>query len=264
MKSKKIASLICMVALCITTLPVQAASTRDEVKALREEVAELKAGQDTMQSELAEIKKLLEAGNRPSAPTAAAFKPRDFELGDVAFKGAPGAAVTVVEFSDYQCPYCKRHATSVFPQLLEQYGDQVRFTMREFPIENLHPRAFSASRAALCAGEQDAYWAMHDRMFADQRALDDAGLKASAAAIGLDQAAFDACYDSDRYTDLIREHQREAGSMGISGTPSFVIGLTDADDPNLVHLSKFIRGAQPLTAFQAAIDDLLEEAADSD
>jgi protein-disulfide isomerase len=268
MNIKTLSSIVALASLAIINLsPAWAASTRAEVQALREEVVQLREGQEKIQADLAEIKKLLESGNRAAAaPAAPGFAPRDLALGDAPIKGSATAPVTLVEFSDYQCPFCKRHATTVFPELLKQYGDsgQVRFVMFEMPIENIHPRAMAASQAALCAGDQGQYWAMHDQLFNDQRALADADLKGYAATIGLDTAAFNACLDANRYTDLITAHQKEAASMGISGTPSFVVGLTDAKDPGTVHLSKYIRGAQPLPAFQAAIDELLKEAADSD
>jgi len=263
MKIKELYSIVAVVALATIAAPsCWAASTREEVQALREEVAQLRAGQEKMQADLAEIKKLLEAGNRPAAAAAPAFAPRDLVLGDAPFKGGADAVVTVVEYSDYQCPFCKRHATTVFPELIKLYGDsgRVRFVMREMPIVNIHPRAMAASQAALCANDQGKYWAMHDQLFLDQRALADADLKAHAATIGLDTTAFGACFDTQRHGGTIAEHQKEAASMGIAGTPSFVIGLTDAKDPGTVHLTKYIRGAQALPAFQAAIDELLKEA----
>lgn len=264
MQLKTLCVTLTVASLCAASFPTPAASTREEVQALRAEIAELKAGQVKMQSELAEIRKLLEAGNRPSAaPAAQAFQPREYELGEAPpMLGDASAAVTVVEFSDYQCPFCKRHANTVLPELVKQYGDtgKARFVMREFPIENIHPHAFAASQAALCAAEQGQYWAMHDQLFEDQRALADVDLKAHAVTIGLDATAFNACLDGERHSDRIRQHQQDAASMGISGTPSFVLGLTDRDNPGKVHLSKIIRGAQPLPAFQAAIDELLEQA----
>lgn len=243
----------------------QAASTRDEVKALREEVAALKAGQEQIQKDLAEVVKLLERGAAaPRPPGQQPFRERDIDVGGSPYLGQSDATVTVVEFSDYQCPYCKRHATTVMRELVEQYAEsgQVKFVMREFPIENIHPRALAASQAALCAADQGRYWEMHDLIFADQRALADAQLKAHAATLGLDQQQFDACYDGGSYTERIRAHQAEAASMGITGTPSFVLGITDADNPDKVRLTRFIRGAQPRAAFEAAIEELLKEAAD--
>jgi protein-disulfide isomerase len=242
-----------------------AASTSSELKALQEEVHALREGQRKMQKDLADIKKLLEQGAR-AAPGQQAFKPADFVVGESPTRGAADAPVTLVEFSDYQCPFCKRHATDVMPEIVKQYVDsgKVRIVMREMPIESIHPLALAASNAALCAREQGQYWAMHDLLFANQKSLQPADLKAHAVTLGLDTAAFDACLDENRFADEIKAGQAEGQKLGISGTPSFVAGLTDPQDSNKVRLTKFVRGAQPLANFQQVLDGLLKEAAEKD
>lgn len=241
------------------------ARTSDELKALREEVAALQQGQEQMQKELADIKKLVQQLDRP-APSAAAksaFKPTDIQLGDVAYRGSVNAPVTLVEFSDYHCPYCKRHATSVMPALYDKYisTGKVRFVMREYPIDRLHPRATAASEAVLCAGDQDKYWEMHDSLFRDQKATSDEAMRQQAASIGLDMTAYEACMSSDKFMAQIKADIAEGQKLGVSGTPSFVLGLTDPQDSSKVHLTKFIRGAQSQQAFSTAIEELLKTAA---
>jgi protein-disulfide isomerase len=228
---------------------------------MQEDIQELKKGQEQIQTELEEIKKLLQQGNR-AAPARAAFKPTDMKLGNVPTMGEDTAPVTLVEFSDYHCPYCKRHATTVMKQLQENYIDtgKLRFVMREYPIPNLHPRAKAAAVAVLCAGDQGDYWGMHDAVFNDQKAKTDEAFKAMAESIGLDAAAFSTCLASDKFDAQIKADQAEGQKLGISGTPSFVMGLTDPKDPSIVHLTKFIRGAQPYTSFASAIDELLKSA----
>jgi protein-disulfide isomerase len=237
--------------------PAQA-RTGDDIKAIQEEIEALKQGQEKIQAELAEIKKLLQQGARAAAGQQA-FAPTDMQLGDVPYLGDKDARVTLVEFSDYQCPYCRRHATTVMPQLVESYVDsgKLKYVMREYPITKLHPRAVAASEAALCAGDQGQYWGMHDALFGDQKANTDENFKAQAANLRLDVAAFTGCMDDDRHMAQIKADQAEAQKLGITGTPSFVLGLTDPDDPGKVRLTKFIRGAQSLPAFAAAIDELL-------
>ncbi len=240
------------------------ASTKGDLKELKEEVQALQEGQDQIQKDLAEIKKLLQAAPRAAAaPSQKAFAPTDIVLGDVPFKGETDAPVTLIEFSDYQCPYCSRHAKAVMPQLVQNYVDtgKVRFIMREYPIARLHARAFPASEAALCAGDQGQYWGMHDALFADQKSNTDENFQQMAAGLGLDAAAFKACMDSDKFMEQINADVAEGQKLGVSGTPSFVVGLTDPEDPSKVHLTKFIRGAQGLAAFSAAIDELLKTAA---
>ena len=232
----------------------------DDVATLKEEIASLKQGQQQIQKDLAEIKKLLEKGARGTTGKQG-FTPKDMKLADdVASKGDINAPVTLVEFSDYQCPYCKRHANAVMTEITEAYIDtgKVRFIMRENPIPNLHPRATAASTAALCAGEQGQYWGMHDALFTDQKLKTDEDFTAMAVGLGLDMARYDECYTSDRIKAEIKADQVEAQKMGVSGTPSFVLGLSDSKDPNKVHLTKFIRGAQTFITFSAAIDELLE------
>ena len=247
----------------LITGAVQAAQagTRDDIKAIKEEIEALKQGQDQIQAELAEIKKLLQQGNRAAAGKQA-FAPTDMQLGDVAYQGENDAPVTLIEFSDYQCPYCRRHATTVMPQLIESYvnSGKLKFVMREYPIVRLHPQAIAASEAALCAGDQGQYWGMHDALFGDQKANTDEHFNTMAASLGLDTAAFAVCMDDDRHMAQIRADQAEGQKLGVSGTPSFVLGLTDPGDPGKVRLTRFIRGAQALPAFTAAIDELLASA----
>ncbi len=244
-------------------LSVSGAMAKDKNAELKAEIEALKQGQEQIQKDLEEIKKLLQQGARP-ARGQQAFNPTDITLGEVAYKGEKTAPVTLIEFSDYDCPFCKRHAQTVMPELIKNYVDtgKVRFVMREYPIPNLHPRAEAAAVAVLCAGDQGQYWGMHDAMFADQKANKDEDFKAMANTLGLDSAAFDTCYASGKFDAQIKADIAEGQKLGISGTPSFVVGLTDPKDPNKVHLTKFIRGAQPYTSFAANIDELLKGAED--
>lgn len=240
------------------------ARKNDDIKALQEEVEAIKQGQEQIHKDLEEIKKLLKDGARaaPKAPSRPAFKPTDIQLGEVNYRGEFDAPVTLIEYSDYHCPYCKRHAQSVMPALLKDYVDkgQVRFIMREYPIDRLHSRATAASRVALCAGEQGQYWEMHDALFADQKATSDEHFQQLVADLGLDSGAFNECITSERIDKRIKANLAEGQKLGVSGTPSFVVGLTDADKPDNVHLTKFIRGAQSQQAFAGAIDELLKTA----
>ena len=184
-------------------------------------------------------------------------------VGGSAYLGSADAPVTIFEYSDYQCPFCSRHATTVLPQMVKEYVDsgKLRIVMREYPIEAIHPRAFAASQAALCAGAQGKYWEMHDKIFANQRSLSDEDFASHAELLELDAAAYDTCMSGEGVSKQIQAEIQEAYSLGVSGTPSFVVGLTGAEDPDTVHVTAYIRGAQPFARFQGVIDDLLEEAA---
>lgn len=237
------------------------AQSDNELTALQAEINQLRAGQEQMKNDLTEIKRLLQQGARPAAaaPGQPAFRPADVEIGGSAVMGDQEATITMVGFSDYQCPFCSRHAQTVLPELVRDYvnSGKVKVVMRENPIESIHPLAMDASQAALCAAEQGKYWEMHDVMFENQQQLSVDNLKGYAKDLGMVSSKFDFCLDSKKYTRQIRTDLAEAARLGISGTPSFVIGLTDPDDSSKAHVTKYIRGAQSYAQFQAIFDELL-------
>lgn len=124
----------------------------------------------------------------------------------------------------------------------------------------MHKSAFKAAEATHCAEAQGKYWEMHDRLFQNQRALEP--WSGHAEALGLDVAAFDQCMSSDRYAEAVRQDQAEASKAGATGTPSFVLGFTDPDDPSKVKGLSFLRGAQPYAAFKTQIDSALASVAE--
>src|SRR6266511_2559330 len=159
-------------------------------------------------------------------------------------RGNKDAPVTIVEFSDFQCPFCSRARPTV-NKVRETYGDKVRVIFRNFPL-SIHPQAQKAGEAAGCAGEQGKFWEMHDRLFANQAKLQVPDLKEHAAVLGLDPEAFRQCLDSGRHTaDLQRDAEAGTG-YGVSGTPSFFIN------------GRPLVGAQPFESFAQVIDDELE------
>ena len=234
----------------------------DELQSLRWEVDGLKAGQQAIQKELAEIKKLLKA-QRPQPRRAAAFQPQDVSIKDAPFLGPADAKVTLVEFTDYQCPFCRRHFTKVMPEIRKEYVDtgKVKYVMRQFPL-SMHSRATKASEAALCAGDQGKYWEVHSRIFDNQRKLSDADLMAHAEAESLDTATFKACLDDGRYTEQVKSDTSDGSKAGVRGTPSFLLGLTDPANPDKIKATQFIRGAQAFDAFKTKIDELLTDPSD--
>lgn len=135
--------------------------------------------------------------------------------------GAPEAAVTVVEFSDFECPYCAR-AADVVGEIKEKYGDKVRFAFRHFPL-SFHPNARPAAEYAQCASEQDKFWAMHDAIFANQKQLSAESLRSSAQSSGLDMTKLDECLASDRPKQAIEADMAKAKEIGVGGTPTFYI-----------------------------------------
>jgi protein-disulfide isomerase len=155
-------------------------------------------------------------------------------------KGAQGAPITIVEFSDYECPFCGR-AEPTIKRILEEYKGKVRLVYRDFPLDG-HHAAQKASEAALCASDQGKYWEMHDLLFTNQEALAVPELKQYAGQLGLDQTKFDGCLDSGAKAKEIEESKKAGSEAGVSATPAFFIN------------GRPISGAQPFEAFQKLID----------
>ena len=229
--------------------------TSEELKALRKELESLKQGQSAIQKELQEIKTLLRG--RVAAPPP---EPQNVVLSvkDDPFKGEKDAKITLVEFSDYQCPFCSRHFRETIPQIEREYiaTGKIKYVFRNFPIASIHPLAFKAAEAANCAGEQGKYWEMHDRLFANQNLLGVKDLPNHAKTVGLDLTNFQQCLDSGKHASKIRSDLADGQKAGVQGTPTFFLGLTEPNDVN-VKAARIIRGAQPYAAFKEAIDSLL-------
>lgn len=226
----------------------------------KEEIAELKAQITDVQKDLAEIKQLLKEGARAPSAAKPAFKAQVISIGDSPVKGQADATVTLVEYSDYQCPFCARNYRSVMPTLQKEYIDsgKLKFVMREYPLPQLHKNASNASQAAVCAGRQDKYWEMHNLLFDNQKELGVDNVKAYAESLGLDTAKFNTCLDSKESVAKVREDMASGAKLGMGGTPGFFLGLTDPGDPDKVELSVQIEGAQSIEKFKASIDALLE------
>jgi protein-disulfide isomerase len=159
-------------------------------------------------------------------------------------KGPADAPVEVVEFSDFQCPFCQR-ANPTVQQVLSTYGDRIHFVYRHYPLPN-HPDARPAAEAAACADEQGRFWPYHDRLFANPSKLSRTDLKQHAAELGLDAARFDACVDGHKSAEVVDADIKEANSTGMGGTPAFFINGRSLD------------GAQPFDAFKRIIDEELQ------
>jgi protein-disulfide isomerase len=165
------------------------------------------------------------------------YEPIRIEVASNGFpaKGPAAAPVTIVEFSDFQCPFCGR-VTPTLDQVMTKYGDKVRLVFRQFPLP-MHPNAAKAAEASLCANEQGKFWAMHDAMFKDQNGLAVDALKTKAATIaGLDTASFNACLDSGKETAAVQVDMKAGSKAGVNGTPAmfvdgrFINGAVSADD----------------------------------
>ena len=166
------------------------------------------------------------------------------EAGDNPSRGPVDAPVTIIEFSDFQCPFCSR-ATGTVKKLEEAYPGKIRFVYRDFPLVQIHPRAARAAEAAACANDQGKFWAMHDALFSHQDKLEDADLKQRAADLGLDAALFGACLDSGRHTAEVKKDQSEGERYGVASTPAFFVN------------GRLIVGAQPYETFARVVEEEL-------
>ncbi len=163
---------------------------------------------------------------------------------DPAF-GPDNAKVKIVEYSDFQCPYCSR-VVPTLKQIKETYGDKVQITFKNFPL-SFHQYAQKAAEAAECANAQGKFWEMHDMMFSKQNALRIDDLKSYAKQLGLDQAKFDSCLDNGEMKAEVERDFQDGVSSGVQGTPAFFIN------------GEFVSGAQPFDKFKEIIDKKLAE-----
>jgi protein-disulfide isomerase len=184
------------------------------------------------------------------APTAAPAAPvnterRSIDIGNAPVKGPSNAPVTIVEFSDFQCPFCGRVVPTV-RQIEQNYGGKVKVAFKQMPLP-FHNMAQKAAEAALAANAQGKFWEMHDKMFGNQRALDQASLEQYAQEIGLDVNRFKADLESGKYKDAIEADKRLGQSLGATGTPTFFVN------------GRILVGAQPYDQFQTVIDEELSK-----
>jgi len=192
---------------------------------------------------------------QPSAPSIIKIS-----LDDDPVKGDPDAPITIVEFSDFQCPFCGRWYTNTLSEVVENYIDtgKANLVYRDMPLTSIHPNAFSAHVAAECADEQNKFWDYHNMLFEKQTewsrlSSDDLSAKLTeyATTVGLNTPNFESCLSSEEIKDEVRADEQDARTYGVTGTPTFFIGN---EKDGFVKLS----GAQPFTSFQNAIDKQLD------
>jgi len=215
---------------------------------------------DAILKELREIKTLLanQQQPRPQIVPPARGMPQNLTVkGDaIHVLGKSTAPLTMVEFTDYQCPFCGRFEATTFPEIKRNYIDtgKLRLIVRDLPLEGLHPYAMKAAQAVHCAADQGKFWAMHDLLFENQNKLDADSLNGYATKnLGLNGATFSKCMADGKHLQEIAGEARYAQSLGITGTPTFIIGKTQGDTVE----GRVVVGALPYANFAAVIDEAL-------
>jgi protein-disulfide isomerase len=198
------------------------------------------------------------ANNPQGAPAAPAEgTPVSIKLTDAPVQGNKNAKVAIVEFTDFQCPFCGQLFTTTFPDIKKNYIDtgKVKYMVRDFPLFQIHPYAQKSAEASHCAEDQGKYWEYHDKLFTNQTALTTDDLKKYAADLGLNASQFASCVESGKYTDRVKKDQAEGEKYGVRGTPSSFVGIVKDDTVTAVQVS----GAVPFDSFKATIEDQLKK-----
>lgn len=202
---------------------------------------------DQILNELRQIRQLLEKQNKPEAEPAKAARIK-LDLRSSPMLGSKDAPLTIVEFTDYQCPFCQRFHTMVFGDLKKNYIDtgKVRFYSRDLPLDSLHPNAARAAQAARCAADQGQFWTIREIMSAHPDKLDMDSLVADAQQLKLDVPTFRSCVEKEKYKSEVQADVLEAMKIGADGTPAFVIGKSTPDGVD----GELMVGAQPYPMFE--------------
>ncbi len=184
---------------------------------------------------------------RPPTGNGTPVPPSQVSADDDPILGDPNAPVTMIEFSDFQCPFCARFWGQTLTQIKEKYikTGKVKFVYRDFPISSIHSEAEKAAEAAECADEQGKFWEYHDLIFARQDSMSIANYKRWAAELKLDTASFNSCLDSGKYTEEVAKDFSDGQAAGVSGTPTFFIN------------GRSVVGALPFEQFKTVLDKVL-------
>jgi protein-disulfide isomerase len=241
----------------------------DDVSALKSQIATIKANQAQELSAIDEIEQLLKAKSAPAQPAVpsscdsgtSATSPIVKAPSTLSVKGLPAegndktAEVGIIEYVDYECPFCGSYARDTFPQIDKDYikSGKIKYFSRDFPLP-IHLHAMTGAEAARCSNEQGKFWEMHYSLFANQSSIDEDADNDRAQAFGENVDQFKLCLTMGKYTADINKSVADAKSYGISGSPTFFVGRLTGPQKNILKIDKTIVGAQPFDIFKAIID----------
>ena len=176
-------------------------------------------------------------------------------------KGARSARIAIIEYADFECPYCAVFFRETLPTLEREYvrTGKVLLVFKHRPIPSIHPNAVKAASGAECAGEQGSFWPMHDLLFSEQRNFSTEGLLTRVRRLGLDSISFGECLDLGRVEKRVNGDMADATALGITGTPTFLIGTVDRAT-NVVQVRERLEGTQPMSVFRLVLDRLMVDA----
>jgi protein-disulfide isomerase len=229
-------------------------SMQEEISALKQDVKDLEEKQQKISEQLDELKKILKtnSGTRQNIQV-----PETVALRGEPVKGDSAARVAVIEYADFECPFCGQYMRQAYPQIVDNYikTGKIKYFYRDLPL-SMHSHAMVAAQAALCAGDQGKFWEMHDSLFANQGALTENDMANRAKSLGMDSGELTQCVSSEKYSKEIEKSATEAQSMGIDGTPTFFLGVIQ-ENGKVVKVEKTIVGAHSYKTFKSDLDELL-------
>lgn len=211
------------------------AQTTNGVSSLKNRVDALEKGQKEILKRLDAIQAQLSVGDKESPSSLILV------VGDMPWRGSASAPVTLVEYFDYECPFCARYFDETMPQIEKDYvaTGKLKYVARDFPLETIHPFALLASESARCANEQGKFWPMYNELMGNSDALDRRSISLYVHDIGLDASSFDKCLDSGKYAAEIRQDESNAAKIGVQGTPTFFLGIADQHGKTISHVERF-------------------------
>jgi protein-disulfide isomerase len=241
---KRVLRYAALVAAAALLAPLQAA---DEPGITRKQA-------DDILQELRQIRSLLEKQAQAAPPAEEKPSRAKLNLAGTEMLGSKDAPITMVEFTDYQCPFCQRFHLATMPEIKKNYIDtgKVRFFSRDLPLDTMHPNAMRAAQSARCAGEQGQFWAMRDVLAANPGKLDLENVLGFAGGLKLDTAKLKECIESEKFKPAVQKDLAEAMAIGATGTPSFVIGKSTPEGVD----GELVMGALPYNLFDQKLKSL--------
>lgn len=229
--------------------------TQAEYKTLKAEVDTLKADLDNIKKQQDAIIQQIGQMQRTLTQQKAASTPT-IDLKGAPEAGSKDAKVAMVEFTDFWCGFCARFAKTTLPELMKEYVEtgKLRYYVKDFAAQ----RGPKVSEASHCAAEQGKYWQFHDKLFENYGKYSDSELGEYVQQAGADPTIFQRCVETDRYAKLVRDSMEQGSAAGVDGTPTFMVGVIDANDPTKLKTVRTLVGAQSVDQFKAALDAVIE------